>query len=363
MGQAPSPDWVLDLKPYQPGKPVEELERELGLRDIVKLASNENPLGPSPRAVEAMRAAVGEVHRYPDGSSHVLRHRLAQHLRVDPGIVIVGNGSNEVITQLARAFTRNGDNIVISQYGFIAYRLVARAAGVDVREVPVDAEFRCDTAAMAAACDERTRLLFLANPNNPTGTHSTRQELLRLLRDTPPDVIVVLDEAYFEYVDTDQVVDGLELRAERPNLVVMRTFSKIYGLAGMRVGYAVVPDYVADRTHRVREPFDVNHAGQRGAAAALDDNEFVALAARTNREVRETLYADLDRLGLSYVRSQTNFVLVASPAGGVELYQRLLHQGVIVRPLVPYRLPDHVRITVGTAAENARLVEALSAVL
>ncbi len=357
----PSPEWVLTLRPYQPGKPVEELERELGITGSIKLASNENPLGPSPKAMEAIREASSSLHLYPDAASYALRERLAEHLGAPMERIVLGNGSNEIITLLARAFVTPGDAGVIGEYGFIAYRLVLTGAGAEVRRVAMP-NLTHDVDAMAAACDERTRLLFLANPNNPTGTWNDAEQVRRLLRSVPGHVIVVLDEAYAEYVDDPRCPDGMTLLGERENLVVMRTFSKAYGLAGSRVGYAVVPEYVADRIHRVREPFNINALAQAGARAALDDTDFLVRTVTTNERVKAVLEAGLDELGIEHVKGQGNFVLMRAPGGGAAMYDALLRRGVIVRPLAPYGLDDYVRVSVGTDDENARLLEALAVV-
>jgi len=360
--QTPSPPWVLSLKPYVPGKPAGELQRDLGISDVLKLASNENALGPSPLAVAAMVRATADAHIYSDPATHALRERLSRHLGVSMARIIVGNGSNECITHLVRCFATPDDNVVVSQYGFVAYRVVAGAAGVDVREVPVRAG-RSDLDAMAAACDAQTRLLFVANPNNPTGTYNARAELERLLDRVPSHVMVVLDEAYFEYADAADYPDGMAYLARRENLAVLRTFSKAYGLAGCRIGYGVVPEYAAGRTNRVREPFNVNHLAQVAALAALDDTAHLDLVTETNRCVRAELYQGLESMGIEFEKTQTNFVLFRSPIGGAALNEELLRRGIIVRPMTAYGLPDHIRVTVGTAAQNQRFLDALAEIV
>ena len=362
MSETPSPSWVLNLKPYVPGKPIEELQREYGVTHVVKLASNENPLGPSPAAVTAMRDAAAGVHLYPDPGVYSLRHTVGERFGVDPDHVLVSNGSNEMITLLVRAFTTPAENVVFSQYGFIAYKVVTGAAGVQQREVPADG-LSPNIDAMIAACDANTRLLFLANPNNPTGTWTPRADVERLLREVPEHVLVVLDEAYTEYVDAADYPDGMSLLAQRANLVVMRTFSKAYGLAGCRVGYAVAPAYVCDRVNRIREPFNVNHIAQAAAIAALGDAAFIDRTVALNRAERERIGDALDALGVTCHRGQTNFVLIEPTMPAMALYEALLKRGVIVRPLAPYGLGQYLRVTLGTEQENDVFLSALRSAL
>ncbi|MFT6398178.1 MAG: histidinol-phosphate aminotransferase [Bradymonadia bacterium] len=359
MPETTSPAWVHQLRPYVPGKPTDELKRELGIERVVKLASNENPLGPSPHAVEAMVAASRNVHRYPDPACFDLKSRLAAFAGVESSRIVVGNGSNEVITLLIRAFCTREQNVVASQYGFIAYKVVCGAAGVPFREASANG-LGTDVDALIAQCDENTQILFIANPNNPTGTYARREEILRLLKETPEHVLVVLDEAYTEYVTASDCPDGLTLLGERENLVVMRTFSKAYGLAGCRVGWAACPAFVADRVNRVREPFNANHVGQAGALAAMDDAEFMAKVVELNTREMARLCRGIEDAGFSYVPSQGNFVLMATPDGGAPLYDALLKEGVIVRPLAGYGLPNHLRVTVGTESENQTFLDALT---
>jgi histidinol-phosphate aminotransferase len=357
------PKWVADLRPYEPGKPVEELEREMGITGAVKLASNENPRGPSPKAMEAMKQAVANSHVYPDAGTHCLRQRLADRLGVAMDEILIGNGSNELLTLLVRAFATSSDHAVVSEASFIAYRVVLGSAGVPVTYVPVKEHFEQDLVAMAAACTESTRILFLANPNNPTGTYCRTEDVEAFLEAVPPHVLVVIDEAYSEYVQADDCPDAISLRGLRENLVITRTFSKAYGLAGIRVGYAVAPPYVVELVNRIREPFNVSHLAQVAAMAALDDQEFVEASVALNHQEKALLGESLDGLGLCWIPSEGNFLLVESPIGGKALYEKLLVQGIIIRPLLPYGLKNHVRITVGLPAENKRLMEALSTVL
>lgn len=358
---------IESLKPYVPGKPVEELERELGISEALKLASNENPLGPSPMAIEAIKEIASKTHIYPDGAGYKLRETIAEMLSVEIDEVILGNGSNELITLAIRTFCQPGDTAVISDYSFIAYRLCLQAAGVGWTSVAMKNGYVHDLEAMAAACDETTKIVFVANPNNPTGTHVGRAELEDFLRAVPERALVVLDEAYVEYALAEDYVTGLELRDLRERLIVTRTFSKCYGLAGLRVGYGVGPAKLMNYVQRVREPFNANLVGQVAALAALDDKDFVKTAVASNEAGREVLLAGLHRLqseyGVEWINSQTNFVLMESPFDGLKLYEAMLREGVIVRPMAGYGLPKHLRITIGTPEQTERCLEALGTAL
>lgn len=346
---------IESLRPYEAGKPIAELARELGIGDAIKLASNENPLGPSPRALDAVRAALGESHRYPDAATHDLRARLAEHLGVPASEILPGNGSNELIELLIRTFTTAHDHVVFAEPSFVVYRLAAVAHGVPFTAVPLRDQTH-DLDALAAAVRPETKLLFVANPNNPTGTYVGRAALERFLRAVPSEVIVALDEAYFEYADAADYPDSLQLRGARDRLVVLRTFSKAYGLAALRVGYAVGPAPLIDYLNRVRAPFNVGTLGQVAAIAALSDVEHLDRSRRTNSEQRVRLADALRELGFDVTPSQANFLWVDLHRPGREVYELLLRRGVIVRPM---GAGGHVRITVGTPAENDRLLAAL----
>jgi len=351
---------IASLAPYEAGKPLEELARELGVVDAIKLASNENPHGPSPLALEALRGAISELNRYPDASALRLRERLAREHGVSVAEVIQGNGSNELLELLVRTFTTGGDHIVFAEPSFVVYRLAALAHGVPFTAVPLRDGVH-DLRAMAAAVEPRTRLVFLANPNNPTGTHVPRGELEWFLQAVPADVIVAVDEAYFEYADAPDFPDTLRLRGLRERLVVLRTFSKIHALAALRVGYAIGPAELVDYMNRVRAPFNVGTLGQVAALAALDDRAHVARSREENSAGRARLAAGLERLGLHPLPSQANFVYVDLGRPARPVYDALLRLGVIVRPFAG--LPQALRITVGTAPENERALAALAGVL
>ncbi len=359
---------VRDLSPYVPGKPIRELERELGIHDIVKLASNENPYGPSPRTLSAMRAALDEVWLYPDGGCHELKHGLARHLGVDAACLTLGNGSNDLLVLLAEAFLTPSHSAVYSQYGFAIYPLVTRETGAQAIAVPAlgrdsDMPLGHDLAAMAAAIAPHTRLVFIANPNNPTGTWAAPAALKRLLERAAPTTLVVLDEAYFEYGHALGTQDGLPWLAEHPNLVILRTFSKAYGLAGARVGYAISHPEVADVLNRLRPAFNVNSLAQAGALAALADQTHMRSAVSQTLRELSRVEAELRRLGLWTAPSAANFLLLRLAAPAAPVFERLLRRGLIVRPLASYGLKDCLRISIGLPQHNDRLLAALPQVL
>ena len=354
-----APSYVRAIAPYQPGKPISELARELGLEPagIIKLASNENPLGVSPLALQAMRAVIEDVSLYPDGNGFDLKQALARRFGVQTSQIVLGNGSNDVLELAARAFLAPGLEAIYSQHAFAVYPLVTQAIGAIGVEVPAR-DFAHDLDAMRAALTPRTRLVFLANPNNPTGTLLRGGELHAFLRALPPRVVVVLDEAYNEYLPEDLKTDSVGWLHEFPNLIVTRTFSKAYGLAGLRVGYAFAHAGVADVMNRVRQPFNVNSISLAAAAAALDDIEFVRRSFELNQAGMRQITNGVERLGLAYIPSYGNFVSVRV-GDGAGVFQRLLKRGVIVRPIANYGMPEYLRVSTGLESENARLLEAL----
>lgn len=357
---------VRGLTPYQPGKPIEELARELGLEvaDIVKLASNENPFGPSAAVTEAMTAAMAEMSIYPDGAGFALKAELSQRLGVNADQLTLGNGSSDILDFIIRAFVNDGDEVVVSEHAFAIYGLVTRMQGGVVVEVPAR-NYGHDLMAMAAAITDKTRVVFVTNPNNPTGTWNTRAEMLEFMAAVPEHVVVLLDEAYFEYVDDAEYPNGIELLAQYPNLVVARTFSKVYGLASLRVGYGVSSPVLADLMNRVRPPFNVNSYALVAAVAALRDDAFLQQSLQANRDGMKLLTAAFDEMGLDYIPSVGNFVAFRVPDAvtGIEVYQRLLREGVIVRPIANYGMPQYLRVTIGTEAENRTFLQALARVL
>ncbi len=358
---------VRALSAYEPGKPISELEREYGVRDIIKLASNENPLGASPAARAAAAEALAELALYPDGNTYELKQALARRQRLDPGYLTLGNGSNDLLELISRVFLAPGRNAVYSQYAFAIYALVTQAAGaegrcVDAHPLTHSQPLGHDLAAMAAQVDENTAVVFLANPNNPTGTWFDRSEFEGFMQAVPPQTLVVLDEAYFEYVEEPQYPNGRGYLTDYPNLIVIRTFSKAYGLAALRVGYAMSHPAIADLLNRVRQPFNVNQVAQQAALAALDDEMHLARALEINRQGLRQLAQRLDDLGLDWLPSVANFITVRVPQAGMA-YEALLRAGIIVRPLAGYRMPDYLRVTVGLPEQNARFLSALGRIL
>jgi len=350
---------IESLSVYEAGKPVEELAREMGVENAIKLASNENPLGASPKALAAAERAMAEAHRYPDAAAYALREKLAAHHGVRMEEIVHGNGSNELIVLLIRTFTTEADHVVFAWPSFVIYRTACLGHNVPFTDVPLT-EQRHDLEKMAAAVKPNTKLIFIANPNNPTGTHVGRAAVEKLLRTVPPEVIIVMDEAYLEYADAEDYPDCLELRDLRERLVVLRTFSKIHGLAALRVGYAVGPAKIIDYVNRLRAPFNVNTVGQHAAMAALDDVEHVERSRSVNKRERTRVTNALRELGLDVTPSQTNFVWVDMARPGREVYDALLRRGVIVRP---FGTSTFLRITVGTPDENTKLLGAMSEVL
>lgn len=354
------PDYIRRIVPYVPGKPIDEVEREYGIRGSAKLASNENPLGPSPKAVSALRERLDELHLYPDGGCFHLRHALAARLGVSPERLIFGNGSNELIELVVRTFLRPGDEALRSQGTFVAYGLALDAMGVATCTVPLK-EYCYDLEAMAQALTSRTRCIFLANPNNPTGTIYRRAEWADFLEQVGPEVLVVADEAYFEYAADPNYPDSLLDYREDRSVVTLRTFSKVYGLAGLRIGYAVAPPEIVRMMNQVREPFNVNAAAQWAATAALEDAEHLLRSVEGNRLGLAFLTEGLTARGVEWIPSQANFILVRTGQVGV-VFEELLRRGVIVRPVGP-EFPEHVRVTVGTPDENRRFLDALEEVV
>ncbi len=367
---------IQELHPYLPGKPIEEVERELGLEvgTTLKLASNENPLGASPKAIEAIQAASQSLALYPDGSAYRLKQKLADKLssektRIAPEQITMGNGSNDVLDLIARTFLSVRRDAVFSEYAFAVYQIVTQAAGAGAHIAKANLEthrtqpYGHDLNAMLRQIRGNTRIVFIANPNNPTGTWLNKSELERFMRQVPPHVVVVVDEAYCEYVDHGVYPQTLEWLAKYPNLVVCRTFSKIYGLASLRVGYAISSPEIADLLNRVRQPFNVNSLALLAAEAALDDDEHVETSARINREGLRQWQAACKQYQWPYIPSVGNFITVKVGEHANSIYQALLREGVIVRPIANYGLGHYLRITIGTEAHNTRCINALNKVI
>jgi histidinol-phosphate aminotransferase len=356
------PDYILAIDPYVPGKPLEELERELGIRDSVKLASNENPFGSSPRALAAIQQTLGTLHRYPDGAAYALVQRIAAKLKVAPQAIVLGNGSDELIGMLARVFLRPGDAALVPQPGFQMYEIMIRSCGATACGVPLIA-MTTDLAAVQDHITPSTRLIFLNNPHNPTGSIFLRADFDRFLDALPPGIVLVLDEAYIEFVRDPACVNALEyLQCGKP-VVGLRTFSKAYGLAGLRIGYGIMPSDLAELLHRIRQPFNVNSLAQAAAMAALDDDVFVAKTVEHVHAELDFMYAALDRLEIGYFTSQANFFLIDVGKDAKGVFEALLREGVIVRAMTSYGLTNYIRVNVGLHHENVRFLEALTRVL
>ena len=352
---------IKSLVPYPPGKPIEELERELGITGSIKLASNENPLGPSLKALEAVSKALLGLHRYPDGSCYYLKEKLSAILGVPHEMITFGNGSNEIIELLVRAYLKPGDEAIMGNPSFAVYPIAVKAVGGVAIEVPLK-DMKHDLRAMASRITAKTRIIFIANPNNPTGTMVSGEEFREFMKSVPEGVIVCMDEAYYEFVTAPDFPDTLSYIKEGAPILVLRTFSKIYGLAGLRVGYGVANSGIMDYMNRVRQPFNVNSLAQVAAMAALEDKAHLEKTRQNNSEGLKFLLGELRALGFECVDTQANFFLV-KVGDGKGVYDALLRKGVIVRPMASYNLPEYIRITVGLPEENRRFLESFKAVV
>lgn len=352
---------VKQLRPYQAGKPVSELQRELGLQHVVKLASNENPLGLSEKVKTALDAELNDLARYPDANGYYLKTRLAELNSVSTQQITLGNGSNDVLEILARTFVSDKDEVIFSQHAFVVYPLVTQAIGAKAVAVPA-VDYGHDLDAMADAVTDKTKMIFIANPNNPTGTFLSTDALKSFLEKVPEQVIVVLDEAYYEYVPESERAPSVDWIAQHPNLVVSRTFSKAYGLAGLRAGYAVSHESVADVLNRIRQPFNMNALSLKAAEVVLDDHAYLQKAVELNAQGMKQLTDYCDNNGLKYIPSYGNFLTIEVGPNANELYDVLLHEGVIVRPVAGYELPNHLRVSIGLPEENDAFIKAMTAV-
>jgi histidinol-phosphate aminotransferase len=366
---------VQALQPYLPGKPIEELQRELGISNVVKLASNENPLGLSEKVVQAIQSVLKEGARYPDGNGYVLKNALVNfYIQKNQAFAInqltLGNGSNDVLELITRAFVGPSDEVIFSEYAFAVYSIVTQAVGAKAIEVPAK-NWGHDLIAITKSVTRKTKLIFLANPNNPTGTAFSKSELISFMASVPNNVLVVLDEAYGEYIKDDAFPDGLNFLVNYPNLIISRTFSKAWGLASMRVGYAISSPVIADILNRVRQPFNVNLFALVGAAAVLSDNQYLEKGVELNRVGLKQIEDGLIELGLSFISSKANFIAFnvhpknennKRAYSGVDIYQLLLKEGVIVRPLANYNMPDFLRVSIGLPGENQRFLSSLKSV-
>ena len=349
------------IQPYQGGKPIEEVQRELGITDIIKLASNENPLGPSPLAVQAIAESASQVHLYPDGNAYYLKEELAARIGVSPEHLILGNGSNDVLQLVAEAYIAPGDEVIYAAGAFVVYSLVTKLCGATAVVVPMVNDTH-DLIDMAGAITDKTKVIFIANPNNPTGTMVTAAETAGFIERVPDDVLVVFDEAYYEYVARSDYPQTLPYVLKGRNFVITRTFSKIYGLAGLRIGYGIAPPGLVETLNRVRQPFNCSLVGQAAARAALKDTDHVKESQGSNAAGKAFLYRAFNDMGLRYIETEGNFIMLYVEPSGAEITDALLKQGVIVRPMSGYGYPNAVRVTIGTQQENERFIKALKVV-
>lgn len=349
---------ILKITPYQPGKPIEELSRELGLKDIIKLASNENPLGPSPKAKKAIINAANKINRYPEGTCFYLRSLLSKKLKVKTQNLIFGNGSDEIIDIIVKAFCSPGDEILTSDTTFLEYKIIAQQNGRNVRCVGLK-NLKYDLVKIKNSITARTKLIFIANPNNPTGTYVDKKEICEFLKSLPDRVIVVLDEAYIEFAKVKDFPQSLSYLNEGKNIIILRTFSKVYGLAGLRIGYAIANDEFIRYMERVRQPFNVNSLAQVAATAALGDEVFLKKYIRLVDKGKKYIYKQLRTLKIEYVASATNFILIDLKQDVTRIFKSMLKKGVIVRDLKQYGLNNYIRVTIGTDRENRKFIKAL----
>ncbi|MBU3912384.1 MAG: histidinol-phosphate transaminase [Candidatus Omnitrophica bacterium] len=348
---------IQNIKSYQPGKPIEEVKRELGLRDVIKLASNENPFGPSPKAVAAIKKHLTDINRYPESGCFYLRQALSKKIKVRPDQLVFGNGSDELILLALRAFVEEGDEVVVASPTFLIYEIASRIQGAKIKIVPTR-YFRYDLKAMKKAITKNTRIVFIANPDNPNGTYVTRYELEEFLKGLPETLLVFIDEAYFDYVQERDYPNAMDY-VSRGNVMVTRSFSKSYGLAGLRIGYGVSSPEIISYIESVREPFNVNLLAQTAATAALKDKKFLVKVKKITRDGRRFLYAELGKLGLRYIPSVTNFVLFEAGKDASKICKKLMKQGVIVREMNAWGLDNFIRVTVGKEKENKRFIKEL----
>lgn len=354
---------IESLEPYNPGKPIEELERELGIKNIVKLASNENPLGPSPKAIDAVKTVLNEVNLYPDGGGYYLRQKLARIHNVDPDEIILGNGSDEIVGLITQLLIEPGDEVVISEGAFIRYIMAVKLMNGKSVIVPA-LNLHHDPVAMRHAVTDKTKIVFICNPNNPTGTIVTSSEVYQFMRNLPENILVVFDEAYYEYVMNSDYPKTMHYLKDKRNVIILRTFSKVYGLAGTRVGYGFASTDLVRNLNRVRPPFNVNRLAQAAAIGALDDTEHVTKSVESNRRGKEYFYAELKKMDIPYLETEANFVLIDTRKDGDLIYKKLLEQGIIIRPMRGmYQWTGHLRVTIGTEEQNKRFIDGLKTAL
>ena len=356
------PASISAIKPYVPGKPLDELEREYGIRDSIKLASNENPLGPSPLATKAIRKALEKLHRYPDGSGYDLVNKLAGHMDVSPENIVLGNGSDDIIGMLGLVFLQPGDEVILPEPSFLLYGIVVQCTGAVSVYIPLRS-LDIDLGGIRKAITPKTRMIFLCNPNNPTGTIITKDAFDRFLQDIPQGIIIVVDEAYIEFTRDPECLQSIKYANTDSAIITLRTFSKAYGLAGLRVGYGISNPKIAELLNRVRMPFNTSIPAQAGASAALDDEDFLKRTILTVHEGLDFLYNSLSRLHIRYFTTQSNFFLIDVRREADEVVEKMLRQGVIVRSMTSYGFSQYIRVSVGTREENIRFVETLKEII
>ena len=353
---------VLNIKPYVAGKPIEETKRQLGLKQVIKLASNENPFGASPKAISAMKKCLSGVNRYPDSQGYYLKKRLARHFKLEPENFVLGNGSDELIDLLIKTLVEPDENIVTSEGTFLEYEIVSAANDRRVKRAPLR-YFKYDLGEMLKLVDKKTKLIFIANPNNPTGTYLTKYEVSEFLSALSKKVMVVFDEAYDTFVDVDDYPDSLSYFKRKKNVVILKTFSKAYGLAGLRLGYLMADAELVHFMERMRQPFNVNTLAQAGGLAAMEDKKFLKKTRRLTIQGKNFIYKELSSMGLGFLPSETNFILIDTGRDGMEVFKAMLKFGVIVRDMHAYGLKNFIRVTIGTQKENERFVRVLRKVL
>ncbi len=362
MKQLAAKPSLFTIKPYIPGKPIEEVKRELGLREVIKLASNENPYEISPKVRKAIEAAIPTLNRYPDGDCFYLRKELSRILNVDSKQLIFGNGSDEIIVFAARAFLKKGDEVIVAQPSFLIYDIASKLEGAHVVSVPIQ-DFKYDLQGMKKAINAKTRIIFLGNPDNPAGSYFSQREFEEFIHDVPKDILIFCDEAYYEYVQAKDYVDSIALLRKYKNLFVTRTFSKMYGLAGLRIGYGVGSKELIDILNRVREPFNVNSLAQVAALACLKDKGYYKKIALKIEKQRQFLYENFTRLKLDFVKSCTNFILIQLNQEAGDVSKKLLQKGVIIRDMSHWGMKNFIRITIGNENENKKLIRVLEEVV
>ncbi|ATW27804.1 histidinol-phosphate transaminase [Candidatus Formimonas warabiya] len=353
---------INELVAYVPGKPIEEVKREYGLTEIIKLASNENPLGTSPKAVAAMKQAIDDVYMYPEGSSMDLRQKVAAHFGIDDDMVIIGNGADNILLLIAQALVDEGDEVITGDPSFSVYESVTRIMGGNFIKVPLK-DFTYDLPAIAERITDKTKLIFICNPNNPTGSMVTEEETARFMEIVPRDCVVAFDEAYAEYVQDQHYPDTMKYVHEKRNVILVRTFSKIFGLAGTRIGYAMGPKHLVDLLRKVTAAFAVNRVAQAGALAALEDREFIEKVLTVNEQGKQYLYQEFSKLGMPYTPTHTNFIFVNLGMDSQVVFKKLLAQGIVIRPGGMWNLPNYARITLGTLEQNEKLIAALKEII